>query len=69
MDNIYRNTEEYDPVKGRKILILFEDMIADMLSNENLFIRIELFLRGTELLLEVDNLEFLLFLLHNLVLL
>ena len=32
MDDIYKNIEEYNPNKKRKILILF-DMIADMLSN------------------------------------
>ena len=32
MDDIYKNTEEYNPNKKRKILIVFDDMIADMLS-------------------------------------
>ena len=34
MGNIYKNIEEYNPNKKRKILIVFEDMIADMLSNK-----------------------------------
>ena len=34
MDNIYKNIEEYSPNKKRKILIAFNDMIADMLSNK-----------------------------------
>ena len=34
MDDIYKNIEEYNPNKKRKILILFDDMIADMLSNK-----------------------------------
>ena len=34
MDNIYKNTEEYNPNKKRKILIVFDDMIADMLNNK-----------------------------------
>ena len=35
MDDIYSNIEEYNPNKKRKILIVFEDMIADMLSYKN----------------------------------
>ena len=34
MDNIYENIEEYNPNKKRKVLIVFDDMIADMLSNK-----------------------------------
>ena len=33
MADIYKNIEEYNPNKKRKILIVFDDMIADMLSN------------------------------------
>ena len=34
MDNIYKNIEEYNTNrKKRKILIVFDDMIADMFSN------------------------------------
>ena len=36
MENIYKNIEEYNPNKKSKILIVFDDMIADMLSNKNL---------------------------------
>ena len=36
MYNIYKNIEEYNPNKKRKILIVFEEMIADMLSNKKL---------------------------------
>ena len=35
MDDVYKNIEEYNPTKKRKILIVF-DMIADMLSNKKL---------------------------------
>ena len=46
MDNIYKNIEEYKPNKKRRILIAFDDMIADMLSNKKLNpIVIELFIR------------------------
>ena len=34
MDDICKNIEEYNPNKQRKILIVFDDMIADMLSNK-----------------------------------
>ena len=34
MDDMYQNIEEYNPNKKGKILIVFDDMIADMLSNK-----------------------------------
>ena len=50
MDDIYKNNEEYNPDKKSKILILFDDMIADMLSNKKLNkIVTELFIRGRKL--------------------
>ena len=36
MDDIYKNVEEYNPNKKREILIVFGDMIADILSNKKL---------------------------------
>ena len=36
MDNIYKIIEEYNPNGKRKILIIFDDMITDMLSNKKL---------------------------------
>ena len=36
MDEIYKDIEEYNPNEKRKILIVFDDMIADMHSNTNL---------------------------------
>ena len=36
MDDIYKNFEEYNPNKKRKILIVFDDIIADMVSNEKI---------------------------------
>ena len=35
MVDIYKNIEDYNPNKKRKILIVFDDMIPDMLSNKN----------------------------------
>ena len=34
MDDIYKSIEEYFPNKKYKILIKFDDMIADMLSKK-----------------------------------
>ena len=50
MDDIYKNVEEYNPNKKRKILIVSDNMIADMLSNKKLnLIVTELFIRGRKL--------------------
>ena len=34
IDNIYKNIAEYNPNKKRKILIVFDDVIADMLRTK-----------------------------------
>ena len=50
MDDIYQNIEEYNPNKKQKIIIIFQDMIADMLSNNKTNpIVTELFIRGRKL--------------------
>ena len=50
MDEIYKNIEECDPSKDRNILIVFDDMITDMLSNKNLNpVVTELFIKGRKL--------------------
>ena len=36
MDDIYRNNEEYNPNEKREIIIVFDGMIVDMLSNKKL---------------------------------
>ena len=36
MTDIYKNIEEYNPNKKREILLIFDDIIADMLSNKKL---------------------------------
>ena len=49
MDDIYENIEEYKRNKEHKIMIIFDDMIADMLSNKKLQqIVTELFTRSTK---------------------
>ena len=45
MDDIYENIEENNPNKKRKILILFDDTIADMLDKYNQIVT-ELFISG-----------------------
>ena len=50
MGNIYKIIEEYNANKKRKILIVFDDMIADMLSNKKLNPMVtELFIRARKL--------------------
>ena len=50
MDDNYKNIEECNPNKKRKILIVFDDMIADILSNNKLNpIETESFIRGRKL--------------------
>ena len=47
IDDVYENLEDYNPTKKRRVLIVFDDMIADMKSNKKLsHIAAELFLRG-----------------------
>ena len=50
MHNVYKNIDEYNPYKENKILIVFDDMIADMIHNKKLnSIVTELFIRGRKL--------------------
>ena len=47
MQDVYKNIEEYNPnIKG-KVLIVFDDMIADMINNKKLNpVVTELFIKG-----------------------
>ena len=50
MDDIYINIEECNPNKKRKILIVFDGMVADMLCNKKLNLVVaELFIKATKL--------------------
>ena len=50
MHDVYKNINEYNPYKENKILIVFDDMIADMIHNKKLNLIItELFIRGRKL--------------------
>ena len=47
MHNVYKNIDHYNPDKENKILIVLDDMIADMINNKKLnSIITELFIRG-----------------------
>ena len=59
MQVVYKSIEDYNPIKKRKVLIIFDDMIADMINNNKLNPIV------TDYLLEVEKLIFLLSLLHN----
>ena len=48
--DVYKNIEDYNPIKKRKVLIVFDDMIADMINNNKLNpIVTELFIRSRKL--------------------
>ena len=50
IDDVYENLEDYTPTKKRKVLIVFDDMIADMGSNKKLSPNVtELLLRERKL--------------------
>ena len=50
MQDVYKNIEEYNIGKKRKILIVFDDMITDMINNKKLNpVVTELFIRGRKL--------------------
>ena len=50
MQDVYENIEDYNPIKKRKVLIVFDDMTADMINNSKLNpIVTELFIRVRKL--------------------
>ena len=50
MQNVYKNIDEYNPDKKAKIIIVFDDMIADMIYNKKLnSIVTKLFIKGRKL--------------------
>ena len=50
MDDVYENINDYNPVRKRKILTVFEEMIADTMTNRRFQAIIkELFIRGRKL--------------------
>ena len=59
MEGIHKNIKEYNPNKERKILIVFDEVIADILTNKN----------PNPIVTKLFIYIFLLFLLKNLILL
>ena len=50
MQDVYKNINHYNPDKENKIVIVFDDMIADMINNKILnSIVTELFIRGRKI--------------------
>ena len=50
MHDVYKNIDEYNPNKENMILIVFDDMIPDMIHNKKLILVVtELFIRGRKL--------------------
>ena len=46
MDDVYENIDDYKPNEKRKILIVFDDMIADIITNKKFQAKIkDLFIR------------------------
>ena len=46
IDDVYENIDDYNPSRKRKILIVFDDMVADIMSNKKFQTVIkELFIR------------------------
>ena len=54
MQDVYKAIEDYNPGKKRKVLIVFDDLITDMMKNIKLNpVVIELFIRGEKLNISV----------------
>ena len=54
MQDVYKNIEDYDPNKKRNILIVFDEMIADIINNKRLNPTVtELFTRDRKLNISV----------------
>ena len=50
MHDIYKNIKDYNHDKENEILIVFDDMIADMINNKKInSVVTELFIRGRKL--------------------
>ena len=49
MQDVYKNIEDYNPIKKCQVLIIFDDMIADINNNKLNPIVTELFIRGRKL--------------------
>ena len=54
MQDVYKNIDDYNPIKKRKALIAFDDMIPDMINKKTLNpILTKLFIRGRKINISV----------------
>ena len=54
MSDVYKNIENYNPHKKIKVLIVFDDVIADIINNKRLNPEVtELFIRGRKLSISI----------------
>ena len=54
MQDVYKNIEDCNLRKNREVLIVFDDMVADMINNKKLHpIVAELFIRGRKLTISI----------------
>ena len=54
MRDVYKNIDEYNADKKRKISIVFDDMITDMINNKKLNLLVtDLFIRGRNLIISL----------------
>ena len=67
MADVYGNIKDYNPVKKRKMLIEFNDLVAHMLSNETIQpIFTDIFISGSELIIFIVFIvQFCFFILKN----
>ena len=50
MDDVYENINDYNPIRKRKKIIVFDDMVADIMDNKHFQVIIkELFIRCRKL--------------------
>ena len=38
MNNVYEDIDNYNPKRDKKVLIIFNDMIADIMKNKNFWL-------------------------------
>ena len=54
IQDVYENIEDYNPIKKRRLLTIFDDMIADMINNNKLNpVVTELFIRDRKLSISI----------------
>ena len=54
IQDVYKNIEDYNPGKKRNVLMIFDNMIADMINNKKLNPAVtELFIRGRKLSISI----------------